>query len=86
MGESTRDGLGSIHLGVGADGDEFSAIGIFVGGDIATKEIDLRRGTSIGVDQLDVFQSIAIGHETSFDGGSVSSSTLLGESASRNPF
>lgn len=85
MGESTRDGLGSIHLGVGAHGNEFSAIGILVGGDIATKEIDLRRGPSIGVNQLDVFQSTAIGHETTFGGCGIGSYTLS-ESAFLHPF
>ena len=68
VAQSPTNGFGSIHFGIGTDGNEFSAIAIAKGGDASAIEINFRRGTRFGMDQLDIVQTTVVGKGTRFHG------------------
>ena len=68
VAQSPTNGFGSIHFGIGTDGNEFGAITIAKGGDASSIEINFRRGTRFGMDQLDIVQATVVGKGTRFHG------------------
>lgn len=64
MAQTTADGLGSVHLGIGPDGNVLDSTGVNVAGDIAAEQVNLGR-RAILVNELDVLEPVGVGHETS---------------------
>mmetsp|Transcript_27926 Transcript_27926/g.43368 ORF Transcript_27926/g.43368 Transcript_27926/m.43368 type:complete len:347 (+) Transcript_27926:122-1162(+) len=82
VAETSTDGLASIDLGIGSDGNVLNAINN-VRGDHTSKQIHITGSTSLGVDELDIFQTLIIGHEAS--GSYLSDGRVAGGSTSFAP-
>lgn len=76
MAQTAADGLRSVHLGIGPNGDVLNARGINVGRHVAAEEVDFGGGTVL-VSELDILQSIGVGHEAGLDLGGGGNSVLV---------